>query len=117
VISRGHYHWQHEPCWYAVREGQSAAWIGDDSETTVWDIAGRSETATEHSTQKPVECMARPIRNHKGDVYEPFAGSGTTVIAAEQLVRRCLAIEIDPAYCDVTVMRWEQLTGGKAKLG
>ena len=58
--------------------------------------------------------MARPIRNHDGDVYEPFAGSGTTLIAAEQLNRRCFAIEIDPAYCDVVVTRWEQLAGGKA---
>jgi DNA modification methylase len=114
-ISRGHYHWQHEPCWYAVREGETAAWIGDRSQTTVWDIAGRSETQTEHGTQKPVECMARPLRNHDGDVYEPFAGSGTTLIAAEQLERRCFAIEIDPAYCDVVVTRWEQLTGAKAR--
>jgi DNA modification methylase len=114
-ISRGHYHWQHEPCWYAVRAGATAAWIGDRSQTTVWDIVGRSETQTEHGTQKPVECMARPIRNHDGDVYEPFAGSGTTLIASEQLHRRCFAIEIDPGYCDVVVTRWEQFTGGKAK--
>jgi DNA modification methylase len=114
-ISRGHYHWQHEPCWYAVREGATASWIGDRTQTTVWDIAGRSEAQTDHGTQKPVECMARPIRNHEGDVYEPFAGSGTTLIAAEQLGRRCLAIEIDPAYCDVVVTRWERLTGEKAK--
>jgi DNA modification methylase len=114
-ISRGHYHWQHEPCWYAVRRGASARWIGDRSQTTVWDVVGRSEARTEHGTQKPVECMARPIRNHEGDVYEPFAGSGTTLIAAEQLGRRCAAIEIEPAYCDVVVTRWEHLTGGKAK--
>jgi DNA modification methylase len=117
AISRGHYHWQHEPCWYAVRCGTSAGWIGDRSQTTVWDVIGRSETKTDHGTQKPVECMARPIRNHEGDVYEPFAGSGTTVIAAEQLHRRCVAMEIDPAWCDVVVMRWERLTGGKANRG
>jgi DNA modification methylase len=78
---------------------------------------GRSETKTEHGTQKPVECMARAIRNHDGDVYEPFAGSGTTVIAAEQLSRTSFAIEIEPDYCDVVVMRWERLTGGKATRG
>jgi DNA modification methylase len=117
AISRGHYHWQHEPCWYAVRSGASAAWSGDRSQTTVWDVMGRSETKTEHGTQKPVECMARAIRNHEGQVYEPFAGSGTTVIAAEQLNRRSFAIEIEPAYCDVAVMRWERLTGGKATRG
>jgi DNA modification methylase len=117
AISRGHYHWQHEPCWYAVRSGASAGWIGDRSQTTVWDVMGRSEAKTEHGTQKPVECMARAIRNHEGQVYEPFAGSGTTVIAAEQLNRRSLAIEIEPAYCDVVVMRWERLTGGKATRG
>jgi DNA modification methylase len=114
-ISRGHYHWQHEPCWYVVRQGASAGWIGDRSQTTVWDVAGRAETKTDHGTQKPVECMARPIRNHEGDIYEPFAGSGTTLIAAEQLGRRCAAIEIEPAYCDVVVARWEHLTGGKTK--
>jgi DNA modification methylase len=114
-ISRGHYHWQHEPCWYAVRHGATANWIGDRSQTTVWDVAGRCETKTDHGTQKPVEVMARPIRNHEGDVYEPFAGSGTTLVAAEQLSRRCFAIEIDRAYCDVVVARWESLTGGKAK--
>lgn len=114
-ISRGHYHWQHEPCWYGVRRGATASWIGDRSQTTVWDVAGRSETKTDHATQKPVECMARPIRNHEGDVYEPFAGSGTTLIAAEQLGRRCAAIEIDPAFNDVVVSRWEAFTGGKAK--
>jgi DNA modification methylase len=117
AISRGHYHWQHEPCWYAVRSGASAAWIGDRSQTTVWDVMGRLETKTEHGTQKPVECMARAIRNHDGDIYEPFVGSGTTVIAAEQLGRRSFSIEIEPAYCDVVVMRWERLIGGKATRG
>ena len=122
AISRGHYHWQHEPCWYAVRKGQSARWCGDRTQTTVWDIsslnpAGRKEERVDHSTQKPVECMARPIRNHGGMgdvVYDPFLGSGTTLIAAVQLERRCVALELDPAYCDVVVERWQNLTGGKA---
>ena len=124
VFSRGHYHWQHEVCWYAVRKGKPAAWIGDRSQSTIWDIGqmaavGHShdegDVRTEHSTQKPVECMERPIRNHSGDVYDPFCGSGTTIIAAERQNRRCFAIELDPAYCDVIVERWENYTGGKAK--
>ena len=124
VISRGHYHWQHENLWYGVKRGQSASWKGDRRQSTIWDIPslqpmGRSQDeadgSTGHSTQKPVECMERPIRNHAGDVYDPFVGSGTTVIASERQERRCYAVEINPAYCDVTVERWENYTGGKAK--
>jgi DNA modification methylase len=68
-----------------------------------------------HSTQKPIEAMARPMRNHKVDsVYDPFLGTGTTLIAAEKEGRRCFGLEIDPAYCDVIVRRWETMTGSKA---
>jgi DNA modification methylase len=120
AISRGHYHWQHEPCWYAVRKGGSAKWCGDRSQSTRWDIAMKDDTGeTNHGTQKPVECMARPIRNHgdaSDDVYDPFLGSGTTLIAAEQLGRKCYGMEISPAYCDVIVKRWETLTGKAAVL-
>lgn len=119
VISRGHYHWQHEPCWYAVRKGGTSKWCGDRSQSTVWDISNRTEDHTEHSTQKPVECMARPIRNHGGKqdhVYDPFLGSGTTLIACEQLGRRCFGLELDPRYCDVIIGRWEKLTGKAATL-
>jgi len=75
-MSRGHYHWQHEPCWYAVRNGATAHWCGDRKQSTVWDVANlnptgnREEARTGHGTQKPVEVMARPIRNHEGDVYD-----------------------------------------------
>ena len=116
-ISRGHYHVKHEPCIYAVRKGASANWIGDRKQTTVWEIDKPQKSETGHSTQKPLECMERPIRNHSGDVYEPFAGSGTTIIAAERLNRRCFAIEIDPGYCDVIVERWQNHTGETAKRG
>jgi DNA modification methylase len=111
AISRGHYNWQHEPCWYAVKKGEQANWIGDHSQTTLWEI--NRETAAEggHSTQKPVECMARAIRNHEGDVYEPFSGSGTTLIACEQLGRKCRAIEIAPEYVAVALERYFNLTG------
>lgn len=112
-ISRGHYHWRHEPCWYAVRAGASASWIGDRKQTTVWEIALDANVDGGHSTQKPLECMAIPIRNHLGDVYDPFCGSGTTVIAAENAGRRCYAMEIDPGYCDVIADRWERHTGSK----
>jgi len=118
VLSRGHYHWQHEPCWYGVRKGRTARWCGDRSQSTVWDVARNDGTGeTVHGTQKPVECMARPIRNHgqKGDdVYDPFLGSGTTLIACEQLGRKCLGLEIDPRYCDVIVSRFENVTGKSA---
>jgi DNA modification methylase len=90
---------------------------------TLWKIdrASRSDGAasdeTQHGTQKPVECMARPMRNHDApSVYEPFAGSGTTIVAAEQLGRTCRAIEIDPRYVDVCVARWQRLTGLAATL-
>ena len=72
-----------------------------------------------HGTQKPVECMRRPILNNsaKGElIYEPFAGSGSTVIAAETTGRVCLAIEIDPRYCDVAVERWQRFSSGRAVL-
>ena len=74
---------------------------------------------TQHGTQKPVECMRRPIENNSSPgqaVYEPFAGSGTTIIACEQTGRICLALELNPAYCDLIVARWEKFTGGKACL-
>ena len=115
IISRGHYHPQHESAWYAVRKGATATWLGDHSQTTVWPIQHlRSESG--HGTQKPVDCMARPIRNHSGDVYDPFLGSGTTLIACEQLGRKCYGLEIEPKYVDVILQRWENFTGKTAVL-
>jgi len=120
AISRGHYHWGHEPCWYAVREGRTARWCGDRTQSTVWDISPVGQDAeTIHGTQKPIECMQRPMRNHgaSGDVvYDPFLGSGTSLIAAERSGRVLRGLELDPAYCDVIVTRWEQLTGKQATL-
>ena len=118
-ISRGHYTFQHEPCWYAVRKGRQAAWIGPANASTVWDISLDKNVSPDapdggHSTQKPLECMERPISYHDGDVYDPFVGSGTTIIAAERLGRRCYAMEIEPRYCDVAIKRWEDYTGQKA---
>ena len=94
----------------------------DRSQSTVWDVANLlradRDEKTGHGTQKPVEVMARPMRNHGGPgdvVYDPFAGSGTSVVAAQQAERRCVAVELAPGYCDVAVARWEKLTGHRAE--
>lgn len=116
AISRGHYHWQHELCIYAVRNGQNASWIGDRSQTTLWTEDVDSNVDGGHSTQKPVSIMVRPIQNHEGDVYDPFLGSGTTLIACEQLNRKCRAIEISDAYVAVALERWANLTGQTPEL-
>jgi DNA modification methylase len=118
-IGRGNYHYRHEPCWYAVRHGKPSHWCGDRTQTTVWEVALDKNVEGGHSTQKPVELMRRPIKNHTlpGDsVYDPFLGSGTTLIAAELTGRICYGLEISPAYCDVIVARWEKLTGKQATL-
>ena len=109
-ISRGHYHWRHEPCWYCVRKGATARWAGDRTQTTLWEINLDKNVEGGHSTQKPIECMARPIRNHGSDgdiVYDPFLGSGTTLIAAHRTGRRCYGCEIEPRYGDVILRRAE----------
>lgn len=122
VLGRAAYQWQHEPCWYGVRNRRASRWCGDRKQSTVWDAAspimayggGGDDTRSPHPTQKPVECMARPIRNHgaPGDVvYDPFLGSGTTLIAAEQLDRTCYGIEIEPKYVDVICKRYLAFTG------
>lgn len=119
VIGRGHYHNQHEPCVYAVRKGATGHWNGSRKETTVWDITKPQKSETGHSTQKPVECMLRPIQNNsrRGDaVYEPFSGSGTTLIAAEQTERHCYAMELNLPYVDIAVRRWQNFTGKPAFL-
>lgn len=118
ALSRGHYHWQHEPCWYAVR-GTSASWKGGRAQSTLWQIKAREDAGFGHGTQKPVECMRRPIENNSSPgqaVYDPFSGSGTTIIASEQTGRACYAIELNPLYVDVAVKRWQSFTGEKAKL-
>jgi len=126
AIGRGHYHWRHELCWYAVRRGATARWEGDRKQDTVWEInnldvpSDEPEDTTEgHSTQKPVECMRRPLLNHtrKGELcYDPFMGSGTTLIAAQSTQRRAYGLEINPAYVDIAVRRWQAYTGSTARL-
>ncbi|MCU4654491.1 site-specific DNA-methyltransferase [Roseibacterium sp. SDUM158016] len=118
VLSRGHYHWQHEPCWYAVKG--RGHWSGDRTQSTLWQIPSRDQDATTiHGTQKPVECMRRPMLNNSSPgqaVYEPFSGSGSTIIAAETTGRAAYAMELDPAYVDVAVQRWQAFTGKQAVL-
>lgn len=122
AIGRGHYHWQHEPCLYAVRQCATGHWQGARDQATLWRIAaggGAENAATEHGTQKPVECMRRPMLNNsrRGDwVYEPFGGSGSSIIAAETIERRCLAMELSESYCDTIVRRWQTFTGRAAML-
>lgn len=118
VIGRGDYHFMHEPCWYAVRKGKRGNWAGDRKQTTVWEIA-HAKSETGHSTQKPIECMRRPIQNNSkpGDyIYDPFLGSSTTIIAAEMMNRYCLGVELNPVYVDVGVMRWQDFAKGEAIL-
>lgn len=122
ALSRGDYHWGHEPAWYAVRKTKKQIWRGDRTQTTVWEVPnlnpmGGTRTGenavTGHSTQKPVRLFEIPILNHtmRADViYDPFCGSGTALIAAEKTGRTCVALEIDPAYVQVAVTRWEQFT-------
>jgi len=111
-----------------VRKGRTGRWRGDRKQTTVWeesnlnpfggDAAVENE-ATGHGTQKPVEIMRRPILNHtrrEEACYDPFLGSGSTLIAAESIGRVCFGIEIDPRYVDVAVLRWQQFTGKHAML-
>lgn len=119
AIGRGDYHWQHEPCWYAVRKGSKGYYAGGRKQSTLWQIDKPQKSETGHSTQKPVECMKRPIENNSSPgqaVYEPFSGSGTTIIAGEMTGRSIHAIELNPAYVDVAVIRWQEFTGQKATL-
>jgi DNA modification methylase len=121
VLGRGDYHWQHEPCLYAVRKGATGHWQGARDQATLWAISngGDEDAATVHGTQKPVECMRRPIINNSaaGDaIYDPFLGSGTTLIAAATTGRICHAVDIDPRYVDVAIQRWQRMTGKAAVL-
>jgi DNA modification methylase len=117
TLGRGDYHWQHEPCWYAVRKSKTGHYDGGRKQSTLWQIDKPQKSETGHSTQKPVECMKRPIENNSSAgqaVYEPFSGSGTTIIAGEMTGRCVHAIELSPAYVDVAVKRWQDFTGEMA---
>jgi DNA modification methylase len=126
VLSRGHYHWAHEPCLYATRIGAGVPWYGPRNQSTVWQAASPKMASSgsaasgadgkvDHPTQKPVGLFTRPIENHlrPGEaVYDPFAGSGTSIIAAELTGRVCYAVEIDPRCCDLIRERWQAFSHG-----
>ncbi len=127
VLGHSDYHYRHEPILYGWTEGagrsgrgkQSASrWFGDNAQTSVFEIP-RPKRSEEHPTMKPVALVSAMLANSApigGLVLDPFLGSGTTLIAAEQLGRVCLGLELDPAYVDVIVKRWENLTGRTAVL-
>ena len=117
AIGRSDYHPQTETCWYVVRKGKSHNWQGRRDQSNLWQIqnnnawGGKNKEALGHPTQKPIECMLRPILNSSavGDVvYDPFCGSGTTLIACERSNRICYAMELEPKYVDMAIARWEK---------
>jgi DNA modification methylase len=117
VLGRSHFMWAHEPCAYGWQKGHEPALRPPRSASTIWEVDQRGETAGLHPTQKPVELFRRPIEYHTapGDiVLDPFAGSGTAIVAAERTGRRAYCVEIDPAYAQAAIERWQTLTGRKA---
>jgi DNA modification methylase len=125
VLTRTPYWFAHEPAWFVRKK--NAPWYGKAGEnSTIWEVAspkfimgGSDEEKFDHPTQKPLELMRRPILNHtkRGEVlYDPFLGSGTTLMAAELTERTCYGIELDPKYCDVILRRWEDFGGHQATL-
>lgn len=116
VFGRADYHYQHESIIYGWKPGAGHYFIDDRTQTTVWECQ-RPSASKEHPTMKPLPLIERCLKNSSKRgwlVYDPFLGSGTTMMAAEATGRRCFGLEIDPAYCDVIVERWENLTGEKA---
>lgn len=116
VMGRQDYQWQHEPILYGWKPGGNHFWYGGRNQTTVWNIA-RPQANKEHPTMKPVSLVRLAVENSSiiGDaVLDPFGGSGTTLIAAEESGRCAYLMEIDPRYCDVIIARWERLTGQRA---
>ena len=118
VLGRQDYQWKHEPCLYGWKDGASHLWASDRKQTTVLNF-DRPIRADLHPTMKPISLFAYQIGNntHEGDaVLDLFGGSGSTLIACEQLNRKCFMCELDPHYVDVIIERWENLTGNKAVL-
>lgn len=120
LLGRGDYHWKHELCFYGWVRGNRPPFYGQRNQTTVWEIASVSQAERKemnHATPKPVAIWLPPIDNHTkvGELmYEPFGGSGSQIIAAEQTGRRCYAMELSPNYVDVAVRRWQNFTGQRA---
>jgi len=120
VLSRGHYHWQHEPCWYAVRPGRQGRWKGGRGQSTFWEVnSAEDDGATVHGSQKPVELVRRSLQNHDLTgrlVYEPFSGSGTALVACAREGLGLRAMELEPKYVDVALERWQNVTGQEPRL-
>lgn len=116
VMGRQDYQWKHEPCLYGWKEGGSHKWYGDRKQTTVIDF-DRPSKSEDHPTMKPVELFAYQVKNStktEDVVLDLFGGSGTTLIACEQLGRKCYMMELDPKYCDVIRKRyWKLKTGSE----
>ena len=115
-FGRQDYHWRHEPCLYGWKEGAGHKWYSDRSQTTVLEFQ-KPQKSELHPTMKPVELFGYEIKNSSkvGDVVlDLFGGSGTSIVAAEQLNRKCYMMEYEPHYCDVIIARWEKLTGREA---
>lgn len=118
VLGRQDYHWKHEPCLYGWKKGAGHNWYSDRTQTTVLDFDKPNKSEL-HPTMKPIDLISYQIKNssQKNDiVLDLFGGSGTTLIACEQLNRICYTMELDEKYCDVIIKRWETLTGKKAIL-
>jgi DNA modification methylase len=113
VLGRQDYHWKHEPILYGWKDGASHTWYGTRSETTVWDIP-RPSKSEQHPTMKPVELVQRALENSSKDgdiVFDPFLGSGSTLIACQKTGRRCFGFELDPRYADRIVQRYCEYVG------
>lgn len=125
-MGRSWYHWGDEPCWVVRRKGSKVPFRGSRDQSTVWRVpspkmimGGSREPKFDHPAQKPLLLAELPIATHTkpGEaVYDPFLGSGTTLIAAERLDRRCYGLELEPRYCDVILGRWERFSGSRAEL-
>lgn len=122
VFGRVYWHFRHEPCMMGWRQGEKPEHDGQHEHDSVWEVdwEGKARVVgNSHPTEKPVELFCRPMRKHtrvRDLVFEPFSGSGSQLIAAERLGRRCRALEISAAYVDVAVRRWQEATGSQAKL-
>jgi len=119
VMSRKDYHTQYEPIWYGWNDRAARLWVVKDrKQSDLWECK-RPKRSPLHPTTKPVELIERAILNSSNVgaiVFEPFGGSGSTLIACEKTGRECRLIELDPKYCDVIVKRWQEFTGNKAVL-
>lgn len=121
AMGRSWYHWQHEPCWVVRKVGAKVPFLGERDQSTVWRapspkmiMAGYDEEKLDHPTQKPIVLFETPIRNHLrpgAALYDPFVGSGTAIVAAQALGRRCYAMEIDPRFVQLSIERWQAFTG------